>query len=206
MWPGETRSCGVDVGSTATWIVRARSAAEMPGRDAVARLDRDRERRAELRLVLVGHLAEPELVAALGGQAEADQPAAVRRHEVDGVGRDELRGDREVALVLAVLVVDDDDEAARADLVDRLLDGGEGARLGLGHARSPGHRNPGATSRSTYFASTSTSRFTGRPGARSRSVVASSVCGTSATANASSSSSATVSETPSTVIEPFSTQ
>jgi hypothetical protein len=28
--PGETRSYGVDVGSTATWIVRARSAAEIP--------------------------------------------------------------------------------------------------------------------------------------------------------------------------------
>ena len=40
----------------------------------------------------------------------------------------------------------------------------------------------------------------------STSVVASSVCGTSATANASSASSATVSETPSTAIEPFSTQ
>ena len=43
------------------------------GRDAVARLDRDRERRAERRLVLVGHLAQAELVAALRRQAEADQ-------------------------------------------------------------------------------------------------------------------------------------
>ena len=31
-------------------------------------------------------------------------------------------GDRQVALVLAVLVVDDDHEPARADLLDRLLD------------------------------------------------------------------------------------
>jgi hypothetical protein len=29
-WPGWTRSCGVDAGSIATWIVCARSAAEMP--------------------------------------------------------------------------------------------------------------------------------------------------------------------------------
>ena len=29
-WPGWTRSRGADSGSTATWIVRARSAAEMP--------------------------------------------------------------------------------------------------------------------------------------------------------------------------------
>jgi hypothetical protein len=34
----------------------------------------------------------------------------VGRHEVDRVRRHELRRDREVALVLAVLVVDDDDE------------------------------------------------------------------------------------------------
>ena len=93
-----------------------------PGRDAFAGLDRDRERGAERRLVLVRHLAQAELVAALRREAEADQPAAVRGHEVDRLRRDELRGDREVALVLAVVVVDDDDEAARADLLDRLLD------------------------------------------------------------------------------------
>ena len=106
-------------------------------RDAVAGLDRDRERGAELRLVLVGHLAQPELVAALGGQAEADEPATVDRHEVDGVGRHELRRDGEVALVLAVVVVDDDDEATRTDLLDRVLDPGERAGDGLGHG---GHR------------------------------------------------------------------
>ena len=132
-----------------------------PGRDAVARLDRDGERRAELRLVLVGHLAQPELVAALGGQAEADQPAAVDGHEVDRVGRDELCGDREVALVLAVLVVDDHDEAAgsgsRRSPPRWTRTGSSRART----RRSPGHRSPGATSRSTYLASTSASRFTG---------------------------------------------
>ena len=49
----------------------------------------------------------------------------MRRHEVHGVRGDELGGDAQVAFVLAVLVVDDDDEMSRADLVDRLLDGGE---------------------------------------------------------------------------------
>ncbi len=96
-----------------------------PGRDALARLDRDGERGAERRLVLVGHLAQAELLAPLGREAEADQPPPVGRHEVDRLGRDELRGDREVALVLAILVVDDDHEPARADLLDRLLDGRE---------------------------------------------------------------------------------
>src|SRR6185312_12194091 len=61
------------------------------------------------------------------------------------------------------------------------------------------------SSRSTYFASTSTSRLTSSPGPSSPSVVTSSVCGTSATAKPASASAATVSDTPSTVIEPFST-
>ena len=46
-------------------------------------------------------------------------------HEVDGVGRRELRGDDEVALVLAVLVVDQHEHAAGARLVQQLLGGGE---------------------------------------------------------------------------------
>ena len=107
------------------------------GRHALACLDRDRERGTERRLVHVRHLTQTELVAALGCQAEADQPAAVRRHEVDRLRRDELGGDREITLVLAVRVVADDDETARADLLDRLLDAGERGRLGrlgdLGH-------------------------------------------------------------------------
>ena len=74
------------------------------------------------RLVPLGHRPQAELVAALLGQAEADQPAAVRRHEVDRLGRRELGGDRQVALVLAVGRVDDDDELALADVLDRLLD------------------------------------------------------------------------------------
>ena len=95
------------------------------GGDAVARLDRDGEGGAVGLLVVLGHRAQPELVAALARQAEADQPAPVRGHEVDGLGRAALGGDREVALVLAVLVVDDDHEAPGADVVQRPLDGGE---------------------------------------------------------------------------------
>src|SRR5256885_10550652 len=63
-----------------------------------------------------------------------------------------------------------------------------------------------AASRSTYLARTSTSRFTWSPGFSEPSVVASSVCRTSATSKLSSVSAVIVSETPSTVIEPFSTQ
>src|SRR5262249_8807749 len=65
-----------------------------------------------------------------------------------------------------------------------------------------------ASSRSTYFAKTSTSRLTGSPGALVPSVVTASVCGMTATSKlpAASSRDATVRLMPSTVIEPFSTR
>ena len=140
----------------------------------------------------------------------------MRRHEVDRLGRDELRGDREVALVLAILVVDDDDEAARADLLDRLLDGREdGVRV---RRCSPAHRTlagvrPAAVTRGVAEQALDVLRehvdleVDALPRERgAASVVSAIVCGISATPNASSCSSATVSETPSTVIDPFSTQ
>ena len=102
-----------------------------PGGDAVARLDRDRERRAERRLVLLGHLPQPQLVAALWREAEADQAATVGRHEVHRGGCCKLGCDRQIAFVLAVSVVTHDHEAAGADLLDRLLDRRERRCLGL---------------------------------------------------------------------------
>jgi hypothetical protein len=44
-------------------------------------------------------------------------------HEVDGIGSGHLRRHDEVALVLAVLGVDQDDHAAVAQIVDDLVDG-----------------------------------------------------------------------------------
>ena len=104
-----------------------------PGRDTLARLDRHGEGGAERRLVVVGHRAQAEVIGALLGEAEAHEAARVRRHEVDRLGRRELRGDDQVALVLAVGVVDDDHEAPFADVLDRLLDGRE--RSGHCHGR-----------------------------------------------------------------------
>jgi len=49
----------------------------------------------------------------------------VAGHEADVVGRYFLRGDDQVAFVLAVLVVDHDDELALLEVFDRLGDGGE---------------------------------------------------------------------------------
>ncbi len=177
-----------------------------PSRDAFAGLDRDGECRLKRGLVAVRHLAQPELVAALFGQWKADQAAGVHGHEVDRLGRCELGCDRQVALVLAVGRIDDDHELPLADVLDRVLDRGEDAGLsgrGLGHQPEIVSRS---MSFSTYLASTSTSRLTSSPGSAAPSVVTSSVCGISATSNASPRRAAIVSETPSTAIEPFSTQ
>src|SRR5260370_41996858 len=52
-----------------------------------------------------GHEREMQIVAALFGQREANEAAAVLGHEVDGVGRDFLGGAGPVALVFTVLFV-----------------------------------------------------------------------------------------------------
>ena len=105
----------------ATAMVRARSAARNAGGNALARLDRDGEGGFVAAAVVARHRLQPELVGALLGQRQADQSAAVARHEIDRVGSRHLRGDDEVALILAVVVVDEDEHAAVARLVDDRL-------------------------------------------------------------------------------------
>ncbi len=156
MCPGWTRSRGsrrrVD-----RHLDRARAVVRGDaGGHALARLDRHRERGLERRLVLGGHQVEAELVAALGRERQADQPAPLLRHEVDRLGRGELGGHREVALVLAVLGVADHDHLA----VARMSSSASSIVLN-------GALLIAVTSFSTYFANTSTSRFTTRPGAAS---------------------------------------
>ena len=94
------------------------------GGDAVARLDAHGEGGAERGPAAAGglHHRELEPLDLLLGEREADEAAAVRGHEVDGLGGDDLGGHAEVALVLAVLVVDEDDHLAGADVVDGAVD------------------------------------------------------------------------------------
>ena len=65
----------VDCGSIATWIVRDAIRRRDARRHALARLDRDRERRAVRRLVASVIWRSPSCVAAVLRQAQADQPA-----------------------------------------------------------------------------------------------------------------------------------
>src|SRR6185437_6881128 len=127
-------------------------------------VDAHREGGGQLLRVALGHLREAQLVAPLAGERQADEAAAVQRHEVDEVGRHHLGRADEVALVLAILVIGHDDDLAVAQVVDGLLDGAEGAHEA---PRSPRARSSAAT----YLPSASASRCTRSPGRRSPSVV-----------------------------------
>ncbi len=59
------------------------------------------------------------MVKPLFGHRQADQATSVLGHEVDGFGSDLFGGERQIAFVLAIFVVDDDDHSAGADLFNR---------------------------------------------------------------------------------------
>src|SRR5262249_30049002 len=70
-----------------------------------------------------------ELADAVLGERDTDQPAAVGGHEVDGRRRHLLRGHDQIALVLPVLVVGEDDHPPLANLGDGPVDQGDAAHL-----------------------------------------------------------------------------
>ena len=59
-----------------------------------------------------------KLVTTILGKWQTDQAAGMPGHEVYDLGSDLLGGTDEIALILAVFVVNDDDHAAVADLGD----------------------------------------------------------------------------------------
>ena len=120
-WPGETIASGplADVDRDGDGA-RAVGGAD-PGRNPFLRLDRDGEGGLVAAAVGAGHRLEAELVGAVLGQREADQAAPVPGHEIDRVGGRHLRRDDEVALILAAFVVDEDEHAPVARLVDDRL-------------------------------------------------------------------------------------
>ena len=91
------------------------------GGHALARLNRNGEGSGKLRGVVLDHGTQVELAGLLVGQGQADEPAPVGGHEVDGLGRDLLGGVDEVTLVLTVLVVDEDDGLSLANVFNGLL-------------------------------------------------------------------------------------
>ena len=102
-------------------MVRARSAALMPV-VTPSRASIDTVKAVSMLVRLIRAIgSRPELVDPFLAQREADQAAAVTGHEVDRVGRRHLRRDDEVALILPVVVVDQDEHAPVARLVDDRL-------------------------------------------------------------------------------------
>ena len=81
------------------------------------------------RFVLAGKQTQVQLLDALLREAETDDAAPVRGHEVDRLRGRELGRDRQVAFVLAVRGIDDDHELAGAEVLERLVDRREGGAL-----------------------------------------------------------------------------
>ena len=92
------------------------------GGDAARGFDGDGEGCAEGRGVVVHHQRQAELPEPVVGEGQADEAPAVGGHEVDGLGGHAIGGHAEVALVLAVLVVDEDDHLAGTEVVEDLGD------------------------------------------------------------------------------------
>ena len=92
----------------------------------MAVVDRDGERRALALGVLADHGRQVEGIEPVAGQRDADHPRSVVEEEGDLLGRGVLGRHDEVALVLAIGVVDHDHHLALADGGDGVLDVGEG--------------------------------------------------------------------------------
>ncbi len=93
------------------------------GGHALPGLDGDGEGGAVLGLVLHRHGRQAQLPRPRRGDRQADQAAGVLGHEVDLVRRGELGGDDDVALVLPILGVDQDEGAPLPGVLDDVLDG-----------------------------------------------------------------------------------
>ena len=86
--------------------------------DALGRFNGFAKRGAESRIVARGHGRQLQRVADFGAERKADQAAGVPGHEIDDLGSDHLGRDRNVAFVLAIFIVDDDEHPAGPKVFD----------------------------------------------------------------------------------------
>ena len=91
------------------------------GSHALRGFDRNGEVGSHFFAVVADHQRQAQLLAALLGQGQADQAAAVLGHEVDVFRRYRLGGHDDVALVLAIFVIHQHDHLAGPDVVDDIL-------------------------------------------------------------------------------------
>jgi hypothetical protein len=99
----------------------------------VAHVHRDREGGAERRIVERHHRVEPQALCVLGGERRAYDPRRIADHERHLLCRAQRGGDEQIALVLAVVVVGDDNELAAPEGFDH----GGYALMGVVHAQLP---------------------------------------------------------------------
>ena len=121
-WPGRRRSSGVVAGSMSDCDRACAVGGGDAGGGAVAGVDGEREGGAHASLpssLMSGSSSCSSRSRSIG---DADDPGAVADHERERLGCRRVGGDDQVALVLAILVVDHHDHPAAADRRDRSLD------------------------------------------------------------------------------------
>ena len=98
--------------------------AAFESRDARIRIvgvDGNRERRLVIVRVVHDHLPDIQLIEPLAVDRRADQPLRVLRHEIDILRLDRRCRNDEIALVLTIFIVHDDNHSAVLDILDCLL-------------------------------------------------------------------------------------
>jgi len=94
-------------------------------RDPRRGIDADLEVRAKAVLVVLHHFLDAELLQPLLGGWRANKAATMLGHEIDGLGRCMLRGHDQIALILAIRIIDHDDHLAGADVRNNGINGVE---------------------------------------------------------------------------------
>ena len=105
--------------------VRAVMGADTGG-DALGGLDGHGEGGLKGRLVFAHHGGQAQAIHLVRNKAEADETPAMGGHEVDGLGGHHLGGHGEVAFVLTVLVIHQDDHLTVANILNGLGYAGHG--------------------------------------------------------------------------------
>jgi hypothetical protein len=119
MCPGRCRSAAVPLKTSS--IVPDRSKAEIPVVTPCAGVpSTEMVNAVPCGLVAGDHGGQRELSCPIAGQRQADQSTAVGAHEVDHFRRRMIGRRHKVTLVLAILVVHDNDHLAPSDRGDRL--------------------------------------------------------------------------------------